>query len=135
MFIFQKKYHPFPRFHGSFPVFKFWTSAQNFLEIRSPNFENLYLTVQNSFWHVLGVFGKIYMYTFIMNFSRIFQQHLKHKLLAFSSMIPEIAYRQNFARVSLLWSYSLGNFARASPSSFFWNKADFNHKNMEIKLL
>ena len=30
MYDFQKKYQPLPRFHGSFPVFKFWTSAQNF---------------------------------------------------------------------------------------------------------
>ena len=135
MSIFHTKYQNFPRFHSSFPVFKFWTSAQNFLEIRSPNFENLYLTVQNSFWHFLGVFGNIYMSNFIMNFSRIFQQHFEYKIFAFSLLILEIAYRQNFARVLLLWSYSFGNFAKASSSSIFRNKADFNHKNMKIKLL
>ena len=135
MSIFQKKYQSLPRFHGSFSVFKFGTSAQNFPEIRSPNFENFYLTVQKSFWHDFGVFGKLYMSNCTMNYLRILQQHFEHKIWAFSWLIPEIAYRQNFARVSLLWSYSLGNFARASFSSNFRNQAYFDHKNMKIKLL
>ena len=135
MSIFHKKYQPLPRFHVSFPGFKFWTSAQNFPEIRSPNFENFYLTVQKSFWHVLGVFGNLYMSTFIINFLIIFQHHFEHKIWPFSWLIWEIAYRQNFARVPLLWSYSSENFSEASSSSVFRNKAYFDHKNMEIKLL
>ena len=119
--------------HSKF--FKFWTSAQNFPEIHSPNFENFYLTVQKSFWHTFGVVGKLYMSNSTMNYLRIFQQHFEHKIWAFSCLIPEIAYRQNFARVSLFWSYSLENFARASPSSFFRNKAYFDDKNMKITLL